>query len=169
MGTVPTVRKHRVTERTTRILAWSAAIGISSSILIMIAAAAVRGSWSTPRLDMPAIGPPWQLSLHLPRARLTVTLALWAAAILGGGGVAAGLIAVAHGARPPIRLLIAGSFAAIAALTVLPPTGSTDALDYAAYGRIAVLGHSPYEMTPEKLRKTVFWLKLWDALAFARG
>jgi hypothetical protein len=39
-------------------------------------------------------------------------------------------------------------------LTVLPPTGSTDALDYASYGRIVVLGHSPYVMTPGQLRRT---------------
>ena len=33
---------------------------------------------------------------------------------------------------------------AVAVLVVLPPVGSTDALDYAVYGHIAALGHSPY-------------------------
>ena len=37
-------------------------------------------------------------------------------------------------------------------LALLPPAGSTDSLSYAAYGRIAVLGHNPYVMTPAQLR-----------------
>ena len=40
----------------------------------------------------------------------------------------------------------------MAVLTVLPPAGSTDAFDYAAYGRILALGHNPYVMTPYHLR-----------------
>ena len=35
---------------------------------------------------------------------------------------------------------------------MLPPAGSTDALDYAAYGRLLALGHSPYVTTPAYLR-----------------
>ena len=135
----------------TRIACWSSAIGITSSIVIMIAAAAARNSWSAPRAALPATGPPWGISPHLPFT--IVTLALWAAAVLGGGGVAAGLIAVGRGARPPARLLITASLAAVAVLTVLPPAGSTDALDYAVYGRIVELGHSPYLMTPAQLQR----------------
>jgi hypothetical protein len=77
---------------------------------------------------------------------------LWTAAIAGGAGVIAGLVAVARGARPPGRLLVAGALVAVAALSVLPPAGSSDTLDYAADGRIAVLGYSPYVMTPQWLR-----------------
>lgn len=103
--------------------------------------------------------------------------------------------------------MIGGAVVALAALTVVPPSGSTDTLDYAAYGRMVVLGHSPYVMTPFQLRamgdpigrasprlwekrvslygplatveeagaallggtsmaRIVFWLKLWNALAF---
>ncbi|MBO0808273.1 MAG: hypothetical protein J2P32_08240, partial [Actinobacteria bacterium] len=88
-----------------------------------------------------------------------------------------------------------------------PAAGSTDTLDYAAYGRMVVIGHDPYVMTPQQLRglgdpvgraapvpwqrthsvygplatieqataaelggtsagRIVFWLKLWNALAF---
>ena len=36
----------------------------------------------------------------------------------------------------------------------MPPLGFTDMLDYAVYGRIAVLGHSPYQMTPAQLAAT---------------
>ena len=48
--------------------------------------------------------------------------------------------------------LIAGSVLAVAALLVLPPMGSADMLDYAVFGRIAALGHSPYVMTPAQLK-----------------
>jgi hypothetical protein len=117
----------------------------------MIAAAAIRNSWAAPRAVLPATGPPWELSAHLPFT--TVALALWAAAVLGSGGVAAGLVAVARGARPPVRLLITASLVAVAVLTVLPPAGSSDVFDYAVYGRIVELGHSPYVMTPAQLER----------------
>jgi hypothetical protein len=81
-------------------------------------------------------------------------VALWTAAIMGGGGVVAGLAAVARGARPPARLLLAGALVAVAGFTVLPPAGSTDTLSYAIDGRIAMAGHSPYQMTPGQLHRT---------------
>ena len=65
----------------------------------------------------------------------------------------AGLAAVARGPAIP-RLLVAGAFLIVAALAVLPPAGSKDALNYAVYGRIAVLGHSPYVMTAQQLIRT---------------
>jgi hypothetical protein len=39
-------------------------------------------------------------------------------------------------------------------LAVLPPAGSTDALDYAAYGRLVLLGDNPYVATPLFIRLT---------------
>jgi hypothetical protein len=136
-----------------------------------------------------------------------VTAALWVALLLGAAGVAAGLAAVRGGWRPPARWLVTGALVAVIALAVVPAIGSTDMLDYAAYGRIAALHHSPYLMTPEQLRLahdpvgqlapwfwqnvpsvygplatatewaaselggssaalTIFWLKVWNAVAF---
>jgi hypothetical protein len=136
-----------------------------------------------------------------------VTAALWVALLLGAAGVAAGLAAVRGGWRPPARWLVTGALVAVIALAVVPAIGSTDMLDYAAYGRIAALHHSPYLMTPEQLRLahdpvgqlapylwqnvpsvygplatatewaaselggrsaalTIFWLKVWNGLAF---
>ncbi len=138
-------------DRLGRALAWSAMIMIVSCLLIMIAAAAVRNSWEHPYIRMPAGGFPWAVAAHVPLT--VVSYGLWAAAILGGGGLAAGLAALARGTVPPVRLLLAAGLVGAAALTVLPPAGSTDALDYAAYGRIVVLGHSPYVMTPNQLRR----------------
>jgi hypothetical protein len=130
-------------------LSWAAVAGILASVLIMIAVAAVRDSWEQPYIALPPGGPPWGFSPHV--SVTLVSAGMWAAAILGGGGIAAGLAAIARGARPPARLLLAVGLMAVAALAVLPPSGSTDALDDAAYGRIAVLGHSPYVMTPAQL------------------
>jgi hypothetical protein len=132
-------------------LAWLAAAGIICSVLIMIAASAVRNAWEHPRIPMPAGGPPWDLSTHVSLA--LVSWVMWGAALLAGASVAAGLVALNRGARLPVRLLLGVGIAATAAFTVLPPTGSTDALDYASYGRIVVLGHSPYVMTPGQLRR----------------
>ena len=188
-----------------RLLSWSAAAGIGLAALIMIAASAGRPGRAVIRVRPPSGAPPWWLPVRLPVP--LVTPALWAAAIIGGCGVIAGLAAVSRGARPPVRLLLAAAFIVTAAFTVLPPTGSTDSLDYAAYGRMIVLGHNPYVMTPYQLRRShdpvgraapvdwdrfgsvygplasaeqaaaaelggssalyiVFWLKLWNALAF---
>src|SRR5450755_3640998 len=192
--------------RAIRVLTWTAAAGIASSILIMIGASLLRSSWMAPPIVLPAAGPPWALqSVHV--SARTVVVALWLAAILGGGGVAAGLTAVRRGARVSVRAIVVTALIAVAVLAVLPPAGSTDALDYAAYGRIVLLGHSPYVMTPYHLllnhdafsrslpvvwdqhvtlygplataeqfvaaklggsaaARIVFWLKLWNAIAF---
>jgi hypothetical protein len=141
-----------VPDRLGRWLAWSAVGGIAAALLIMIAAAAVRNAWEHPYVHLPRGGFPWALAAHVPLT--VVSYAMWGAAVLGGAGVAAGLAALGRGAILPVRLLLATGLVAVAALTVLPATGSTDALDYAAYGRIVVLGHSPYVMTPNQLRNT---------------
>jgi len=128
-----------------------AVAGIAGSILIMIAVSVVRDSWMYPPIVLPAWGPPWDLQaahLSVPVA----TGALWLAIIAGTGGVIAGLVAVERGARPSMRAVLIAAAFAVLALTVLPPAGSTDAFDYAAYGRIMALGHSPYVTTPSYLR-----------------
>jgi hypothetical protein len=183
-----------------------AVAGIGSSLLIMIAVSAAGPSNAVVRMPRPAAGPPWWFALH--PAPWLVPVLLWAAAIAGTGGVTAGLLAVRRGARPPARVLVVAALAVTAVLAVLPPAGSTDTLDYAAYGRMAAIGHDPYVMTPEQLRLTgdpvgavapipwdgmhsvygplataeqgtaailggtsaariTFWLKVWNALAFA--
>jgi hypothetical protein len=128
-----------------------AAAGIGIAILIMVAASLLRGAWMLPPVVMPAVGPPWELAVRHVSADL-VTYALWLAALLGAGGVLAGLAAIHRGARMSARVLLIAGLIAVAMLTVLPPTGSTDALDYATYGRLLALGHSPYVTTPIYLR-----------------
>lgn len=133
--------------RLVRSYLWLAAAGIGSSLAVIVAASLAHASWMGPPLPMPRVGPPVELSSwHLPLN--AVAIALWLGAIAGGLGVTAGLIAVRRGARPPIRLLVITAAAVVAVLTLLPPVGSTDSLDYMAFGRMVTLGHSPYVMVP---------------------
>ena len=135
-----------------RPLAWVSAILIGSSILIMMVASVSHSSPAVPVMPWPPGWPPLEIARHLPVA--AVYAALWAAAVLGGGGVVAGLLAVSRGARIPAWLLIATAIIAVAIFAMLPPAGSTDTVNYAVYGRIAVLGHNPYVMTPNQLQAT---------------
>jgi hypothetical protein len=141
-----------VPDQATRVLAWSAAVAIGVAIVAMIAVSAAGPSAAVAAMPRPAAGPPWWLGLRLSPG--LVTIVLWAAEAVGCAGVAAGLAAMARGARPSPRLLLAGALVAVAAFAVLPPAGSTDALSYAIDGRIVVVGHSPYVMTPGQLRRT---------------
>jgi hypothetical protein len=125
--------------------------GIGIAILIMITASLVRSGWMRPSLVMPMVGPPWEIPIRQVSADL-VTYALWLAALLGAGGVVAGLLAIHRGARMSARMLLVAGLITVAVLTMLPPAGSTDALDYATYGRLLALGHSPYVTTPAYLR-----------------
>src|ERR1700690_615056 len=102
-------------------LGWLPAARVGRAILIMIVTSAARYSASVPLIPRPAGPLPVELPVRLPDA--LVTLGLWAAAILGGGGVIAGLVAVSRGARYPAWLLIGAALVAIAGLTALPPAG----------------------------------------------
>ncbi len=131
----------------TRALVLSTA-AIVVSLLIMIVMSVNGPSVSVPKLTHPAAGPPWWHALHLRPS--VVLLSLWAAAIIAAAGVAAGLVAISRGARPPVRPLLVGVFLVIAVFTVLPPGGSTDTVPYAIDGSMVVSGHSPYAMTPNE-------------------
>jgi len=135
----------------TRIYAGVACAGIGGALAVMIAASLTRASWMGPPMSMPRIGPPLQLTTwRIPLDNMAV--ALWLSAVAGGVGVAAGLLAVRRGARPRVGLIVGTAALVVAILTVLPPVGSTDSLDYMAFGRMVVLGHSPYVMVPWNLK-----------------
>jgi hypothetical protein len=140
------------TDGLTRALAWFAALAIGAAILDMIFVSLAGPSAGVARMPRPGGGPPWWISLNLAPGHVLVLL--WAAAVAGTAGVAAGLVAVARGARPPVRLLLGACLLAVAALTVLPAAGSTDAISYAINGEMVVKGHSPYVETPAELART---------------
>ena len=135
----------------TRLIGWLAAAAIACSTAVMVVISAAGPNAAVPSVRT-ASGPPWWHALHLTTT--FVTVALWAAMALGGLGVIAALVAVARGARPPARVLIAFSVIAVVALTAAPAAGSTDSISYAASGRTAVIGHSPYVMTPLALARS---------------
>ena len=191
----------------TRHIGTAAVAGIVGSIIVMIAVSLNPGYWFPPKLTMPGWEPPWDVPwVRIPIG--VVTVAMWLAALTGAVGVACGLVAVRRGWRLDPRVLVGGGLACVAILTVLPPAGSTDILDYATFGHIVTLGHTPYVWAPYHLRVNgsafgtqvpaewarhvtlygplatfeqflaatlggsslagiVFWLKLWNAIAFA--
>jgi len=134
------------------VLARIAAILIIFAAAIIIAVLVAGPSSAVIHIPRPAAGPPWWFSLR-PSIPL-VTFASWTVAGAGGAGVIAGLAAVARGARPSARAMIIFSFLVVATLTVLPAGGSTDVVSYAANGRMAATGHSPYVMTPQELKNS---------------
>ncbi len=148
--TLPLASRPAVPNPPGRAVGWSATAAIAASILLMFAVSAAGPSAVVPALPQTWPAPPWWLPLHL--SSRSAEAATVAAIILGALGVGCGLVAVRRGARPPARLLLAAGLTAIAVFTVLPPAGSSDSLSYAAYGRIAVIGRSPYLMTPAQLR-----------------
>ena len=134
------------------LLGWIAAAAITISLLFMMIVCAAGPSAVVPAIPRTWPVPPLWFPLHF--SQVTVAMLIYSAIVLGAAGVACGLVAVRRGARPNLRLLVAGVIIAIIVLALLPPGGSTDSLSYAAYGRIALLGHNPYVMTPSQLRAT---------------
>ena len=93
--------------------------------------------------------PPWSLGLH-PSPYLAVGLT--AAGLAAGTlGLVLVLRAVRGGWSVPARAVLVAGLLAAAALTLVPPFGSSDHLSYAAYGRMLVTGHNPYTTTPAQL------------------
>lgn len=139
-------------QRRSRWLMAAAYAAIALSLGAMIVSSLDPASWMRVKLVTPGLGPPWQVS-SLRLSTTFVTVLLWLAALAGAGGVAGGLAALRRGDRISARLLIATGVAATAILTVLPPAGSSDILDYATFGHIVTLGHSPYVWAPYHVRR----------------
>lgn len=105
-------------------------------------------SAAVPGID--SAGPIFWLDAR-PSAGLVIALERLGA-LCGALGTITGLVAVKGGWRPAPRLLTGIGATTVLAFVFLPPAGSTDVLNYASYGRIAALGHSPYVMTPQQLQ-----------------
>jgi hypothetical protein len=188
-----------------RWMARAALSAIGASIVLMIVLG-VEGPRAGSTAFPPA--PPWPpWFLHLDPSPVLASITLWLVWVLGGVGLVLALLAARRGWRPRPRRLILGSVVAVIALMVVPPVDNGDPILYAAQGRITVLGHSPYVMTPGQLRssgdpvwavlapaywkfpsrygpvatateaaasevagdsaaRTIFWLKMWNGLAY---
>jgi hypothetical protein len=129
------------------VLAVAALIMIGLSIAVFAALSATGG-----RAIVAAIGPAGPfVDLHHRLPPLLMKTACWLAAATGGAGVLAGLAAVRRGWRPRPGLVLAACAAATVVFVFVPPAASVDVQNYAVYGRIVILGHNPWVMTPQQL------------------
>lgn len=93
--------------------------------------------------------PPYSLLTHpTPQSVIGLTAA---GILLSCAGLALCLHAVRRGWAPRTRLLLLAGGLATAAFAIMPPVGSGDHLNYAAYGRMVVTGHDPYATTARDL------------------
>ncbi|GII04786.1 polyprenol phosphomannose-dependent alpha 1,6 mannosyltransferase MptB [Planobispora takensis] len=120
------------------------AMGVS--VLLTILIGLLGPSAMVPGPAGPSWHPPYSLDAA-PSGHLVIAMAALAV-LLGGAGLGA---ALRSRWRPDPRWLLAAGSAAVALLAFLPPSGSPDHLNYAAYGRLAALGHDPYAVTPAEL------------------
>ena len=124
-------------------------IAIGASVALTFAVAVAGPSVMEPVLPGRPGTPPWSLGLHLsPYLAVGLTAAGLAAGTLG---LVLVLRAVRDGWSVPARAVLVAGLLAAAALTLVPPFGSSDHLSYAAYGRMLVTGHNPYTTTPAQL------------------
>ncbi|MFI9593655.1 polyprenol phosphomannose-dependent alpha 1,6 mannosyltransferase MptB [Nonomuraea sp. NPDC052265] len=113
---------------------------IAVSVLLTITIGSLGPSPMVPALGGPGWQPPYWLDAG-PDPYVVIVLA--AAAVVIGG---AGLLAALADPRPVLspRLLVLLGCLAAGVLAFLPPSGSGDHLNYAAYGRMVTLGLNPY-------------------------
>jgi alpha-1,6-mannosyltransferase len=145
--------RHQVCGRLIGRGSWLPGIALTAgclSLAMMVLIGLLGPSAAVARIPADLPWPSWFILVR-PSLELVSKL-MWLTVGLGAVSLVAGLAAVRRGWRPRPRLLVLGSVVAVALLTVLPPMGSADMLDYAVFGRIAALGHSPYIMTPGQLK-----------------
>jgi hypothetical protein len=124
-------------------------IAVAVSVACTFAVAVAGPSVMEPALPGGPGQPPWSGDLH-PSPYLAIGLT--AAGLAAGAlGLVLTLRAVRRGWAIPARAVLAAGLLAAAALTLVPPFGSSDHLSYAAYGRMLVTGHNPYTTTPAQL------------------
>jgi Glycosyltransferase family 87 len=119
------------------------------SALLLVGTAALGPSAAEPPLragtGWRAALPPWSFDAHPGSALVTALLA--AGYVAGGAAVGLGLLAARRGEQLPRGALrVAAGLAVLAVL--VPPLGSADHVNYAAYGRIAAAGGDPYVEAP---------------------
>src|SRR5690349_11319538 len=119
------------------------------SVAATFAVAVAGPSVMEPALPGQPGQPPWSLGLQ-PSPYLAIGLTA-AALAAGAPGLVLTLRAVRRGWSVPPWMVLVGGLLAAAALTLVPPFGSSDHLSYAAYGRMLVTGHNPYTTTPAQL------------------
>jgi hypothetical protein len=124
-------------------------VAIGISVACTFAVAVAGPSVMEPALPGRPGQPPWSLGLN-PSPYLVIGLT--AAGLAAGAlGLVLALRAIRRSWSVPARAVLIAGLLAAAALTLVPPFGSSDHLSYAAYGRMLVTGHNPYTTTPAQL------------------
>jgi hypothetical protein len=138
--------------RHSRMLAGTAIAMICVSVALMILIGVLGPSAAVAEFPRSVPWPPWFVTARPPLE--LVSKLMWLVILLGAAGLVSGMLAVRRGWRPRSRYMIGGASLAVLCLMVLPAMGSADMLDYAVFGRVAALGHSPYVMTPGQLMQS---------------
>lgn len=112
------------------------------SLVCFLLTALLGPSAMEPALPGRSGQPPYSLDAD-PAAHLVIGLVA-AGVVLGTLGLGLCLYAVRQGWRCSPRPLLVAGLLVTAAFVLMPPIGSGDHLNYAAYGRMAVTGHDPY-------------------------
>ncbi|MGV9302486.1 polyprenol phosphomannose-dependent alpha 1,6 mannosyltransferase MptB [Nonomuraea sp. NPDC003727] len=121
---------------------FAAPLLVGVSVLLTVTIGLLGPSAMVPGLAGPAWQPPYWLAAG-PAPHLVIALGA-TAVVTGGLGLAVGLLHLRGGGRLPARGLVMAGYGAAVALAFLPPSGSADHLNYAAYGRMVTLGLDPY-------------------------
>ncbi|OLT32323.1 hypothetical protein BJF79_36340, partial [Actinomadura sp. CNU-125] len=120
-------------------------VAVGASALCFLVTALLGPSAFQPALSGAPGEPPYALDTD-PSPYL-VTGLVAAGIVLGAGGLGACIAAARRGwTVRPLPLVWTGLAVAVA-FAFLPPVGSSDHLNYASYGRMAVTGHDPYVTT----------------------
>lgn len=131
---------------------------IIASCLVSVAIAFAGPSAVTLKLG-PRINllPPWYLPVSwISLGEWIAVPVLWTGLVVGAVGLWISWRAVNEGWRPNHRRLF-GLGALLSTISCLvPPLTSADVLMYAAYGRLQVLGLSPYDITPAEIFRQAY-------------
>ncbi|MFI6522250.1 polyprenol phosphomannose-dependent alpha 1,6 mannosyltransferase MptB [Spirillospora sp. NPDC050679] len=122
---------------------------IAGSLLCFLLTALLGPSAFEPFLAADPGVPPYALNAE-PSPYVVIGLVVLGV-LAGTAGLGACFAAVRRGWTCRARPLVAAGLLAAVAFMFMPPVGSTDHLNYAAYGRMVVLGHDPYETGADRL------------------
>jgi hypothetical protein len=149
MGVIIRVLSHSPLARPLPAVILSA-LGVGGVALVGLCATAPAASVATPPVLLPLTSVARDLGApHLPD--LLADVIMYVSIGLCSLGLAMMLWANSRGWSPNPRRVFWTAVGAIAVLVNITPVGSSDAASYAAYGRIAALGHNPYTYLPSQL------------------